>query len=1740
MGFLKVKTTTRADRISNFQMTCCDFGTPVPDLCGTIKISPNVINWKDFYSQEIKTTTKSGKSKSTSYSYKYYVYLELALGEGVSELGACWVGDTKYNSLSVANNTKDAQGFPLTFNSSGTKSSYMNSKYPSQAVDYDGLAYLHSPGGGTSGSYLGENSASVPSYAFEVKGQLRNTGDGIDVNPADFILHILKKIGVWSGSGSEENMVSGIGNFRNYCAANNLLISSPSETSQRKGQDIIKDICDLFDVYFFWSNNKFKIAIKDHTKTGNWNPNKTVIYDLTPDDMLEQADGAIVSFSRKDSSEIYNRFTVEFNNRANDYETETISLELPESIRETGLRQQSTISAPYVYTKNRAIKLAQIASRKNQRERNKYTIKLDWAYALLEPGDLITLTDPVIGLEKQIAMVDSVVENKDGTIQVDLLQYVDGDYEAGVIDMEDDVYNLVDYNIEPSPTAAPIIFQPPTAATSSGNPELWIAIKGEDPETWGGCNLMIANQDSNYQYMGQFQKVSSYGKLTQRLLSNEVTFTANINGDFENATKLDALHGNSLFWVNGECMSYETATKKADGSWTFGNLHRGQFYTDAVNHEIGEDVVFCDGSLFSMNLTSSMFGRQLFFKFPSMNVFGSNSEDETDAETYAYRIAAPSSIDTSGVSVRPHVAMNELTGELEYFIVVDWIPPSVSSYIHSAVYYHTPTDSPQWTFGGYGTSTITVGPLDAGYNYGVCICPVDIHEGATQPSISSQVEVYVPISESSIIPPSGFNVTADTNNNDFLLTWFHADSAFGNPAAYYEVSYEKDGITHTIRTSDNNCRVPIFWPKEGDATFTLVAHYKDGTVSAPIYDVFHYYINHISHLDVITTITEDGNSYRIEWTPPSSNIGNVVDYYELSYVSNGETKIETINRHSNICQVPIFVTNVYGPTGDTTPKPNDSSIYSSFTLTTYYINGLNEVCNFTGGTQFTGSSPLAVNINVEEDVLEVSWTPPIFDAGNFLESCTVEYSPYYSEDKPSEVQVPKDISSCVIPIYVEEGRRDISIDLSFNYKGGITEWRDEWRSQYLFTNDSTSPKSLSVTLNDVKDSFIFRWKQNIPDLLFMVDHWELSYTDLDGQDCIISIPRADVTVDGDVFEYKYPFFYNGEYSPNNANSITFRIYAYYRNGEQSAISTNTTATFYYEVQPPTNIDIYFTGYAFGVGWTNSENPMFENGIVKPFKNYRLEIENLGINEIIPIDYSAPYEVKIPWGTTLASTTANFYVTSPNGTETKLFYKDFLFEVVRPTNIILELVDRENYKLTWEPPALSYSNGVSKYTLECNYADAFYEIDGRASDFNFPIPPAVYDKYNKGWTLRTYFTTGKTISETVKTKDGYTATFDSAPMSAYYNGDLVINWDSPTTNQINTVYAWRLIGRCEKKGYQRVYEINDPDARQFVVDSLEPYETYVSFSSKPIQAAPFNKWFLECYICGETLPTDVGSIDVASKYSINASSSAVTYNKYSDNVWKIFIKWPLNAESAEIYTIENIDSGAETKYYVTKVVPGSDLENGIPVTFRSSGSAKIQVIFRNDFYFDYWESDIVSPKLLIKTADIANLAVTEDKIWPKSITSSKMANNAVTTSAIEDEAVTGDKLADVIEKESIVFDTEVLQRVHNEDGTYKDVPLLSSLDVSAGITYCGTANDGQVITFGKEFDSVPTVICLPVEVPINSSYPNADISCGATYKTTKGFTMYCKRRTDSGQVVAAGIGAFFVIAPGSSLNDYTKS
>lgn len=804
MGFLKTHVTTRADRISNFQATCCDYGTPVLDIFGTTKIAPNVINWQDFYSREIRKTVKSGKSKSTTINYRYYVYLELALGETITDIGKIWVGDTMYQSLGAANGS-GGTGFPLELKKDGGVSNYMSTKHPDKAVDYQHLAYLHSPSGGnSSGTYLGENSASVPSYGIEVKGALLSTGDGIDANPADVILYILKKLGIYNGVDPEETIISGIGNFRKYCKANDLLISSPSgETSQKKAQEIIKDICTLTDAYFFWSNNKFKIRVKDNRQINDWRPDNTVVYDLGPDDMLLQADGACVAFSRKDSSEVYNRFTVEFCNRENSYENETVSYELSNDISKTGLRQMSTQNALYFYTKERAIKVCQMLARKNERERNKYTIKLDWAYCILEPGDLITLTDPIIGLDKQIAMVDTITEAKDGSITVECLQYVDGNYNAGIIDVSGSNYNYVDYNIEPSNTDRPIIFQPPSAATLSGN-EIWIALRGVD-NTWGGCNILVANQDANYQSLGQYRMSSSYGTLVADMASsNADSFTAQINGDFDNVTQLDAVNANSMMWIDGECLSYTTVRKNSNGTWTFSGLIRGQYNTNIVAHRSGSTVVSCDGALYVIEITKKDIGRQLYFKFPSVNVFNSNPQNEADVDYYTYTVkdyAIPSASD-----IIAYTRYYQSEDAVSYSIQVTWAPPDLATYARSQVWYKVKGDR-DWTYADSGVNSATIPNAMVGETYTIAVCVEDIYGAYEDPDSARQVSLTVQTKAVTPNAPEGVSVKF---GQDIVVSWQFVGNA---DVRYYEVRLDNNpgvvGTNFLGRTTSNNLVVNL-------------------------------------------------------------------------------------------------------------------------------------------------------------------------------------------------------------------------------------------------------------------------------------------------------------------------------------------------------------------------------------------------------------------------------------------------------------------------------------------------------------------------------------------------------------------------------------------------------------------------------------------------------------------------------------------------------------------------------------------------------------------------------------------------------------------------------------------------------------------------------------------------------------------------------------------------------------------
>ena len=619
-------TTIRENKISNFTVSTAEYGATVPEILGTTRISPNVIYYDDFTAHEHRSSQKSGKgggSRTTTIAYTYTVAVILALCEGqISGIGKMWKDKSLYQypngdiGLTLFDGKEDQQPW-----------AYTAGKHPDKALAYSGLAYM-------AGVIDLGDSGSMPSYNFEVKGKLLETGDGIDVNPADYILYVLNKIGL---GGIE---IDGIENYRQYCKEADMLISTPSDKLDAKAaREIINDIANITNAYIFWSNNRLEIVPRADRPAGKWKPDKTIRYNLTPDDFIPQTGGVCISYSRKDSSEIYNRISVEFLNRANAYEKEIVNYQDNDDIKEFGVRQASTTQAHYLYTKTRAVKLAEELCRKNKYERVKYTFKLDWAFCRLEPGDLVMLNDPLMGIENQPAMIDSATEGTDGIITFTAISRAKGVYSGAEYNVHDNERPLIDFNPDPGVCEPPMIFQPPALMTSADN-EVWIGTWGKNPN-WGGCSVWVSDTNQYYKRLGTIDNRARYGRLTKPLNIEDTVLEMTLNqGSFTSVDAGSAANGDTVLYVGGEALSCETAELLEDGTWRLSGLVRGQFGSEADYHAPGARIARCDEAFLKSGLANSYIGKTIYFKFTSYNIFGGMEQSLADVLAYSFKLVS--------------------------------------------------------------------------------------------------------------------------------------------------------------------------------------------------------------------------------------------------------------------------------------------------------------------------------------------------------------------------------------------------------------------------------------------------------------------------------------------------------------------------------------------------------------------------------------------------------------------------------------------------------------------------------------------------------------------------------------------------------------------------------------------------------------------------------------------------------------------------------------------------------------------------------------------------------------------------------------------------------------------------------------------------------------------------------------------------------------------------------------------
>lgn len=736
MGFLfrGKSTTSRADMIADFQINTASYGEVVPEILGTTRVSGNIIDYDDFTPHEHRSTTKAGKgggAKHTNITYTYSVAAAIALCEGpIAGIGKVWRDKEVYQypnekiELTLFNGEIAQTPWP-----------YMLSKHPEKALPYSGLAYMAGV------VDLGER-GSLPQYNFEVYGKLRDTGDGTDINPADYIEHVLQSVGA-------DVQIEGIENFRAYCKAADILISTPPEQKSAKAQQIINDIAEITNSLVFWSTDRLKIVPLADKPIGTWTPANQIQYNLTADDFIAGTDGQLILYKRKDTSEAYNEATVEFINRANSYEKETVSFEVVADVQRNGLKPASKKTAHYLYTKARAQYYAEQLAMKRLYAKTQYTFRLDWAFCTLEVGDLVTLTDEACQLNKQIVVITAVNEAADGQLEFTAEGKPAGTYAPARYDVHENERPFIDYN-QAAPSVNDVaIFQ--TVGDVGGN-QVFIGVNA--PTGWGGCSVWLSDNGENYSRIGSITQQARMGRLKYGFAQNGNFCNVILNqGTLKGGTHIDAERANTLCWTNGEAFSYETAEMHPDNWYTLSGLVRGQYGTNAISHSAGERFIRVDEALFRYPYRKEDIGKTIHLKFTSMNLFGSNEQELDEVQAYQYTLTPYFIPEVTGLTL--YTKYYEITNRVKSFdVVAEFNVPHINSLDTVEIWYREPSGT--WKYGGAGEGQVIISGCELGHTYEVKAVVKDTH-GNTSQGVSKSITVEL----KSEIPnkPLGFSIS---------------------------------------------------------------------------------------------------------------------------------------------------------------------------------------------------------------------------------------------------------------------------------------------------------------------------------------------------------------------------------------------------------------------------------------------------------------------------------------------------------------------------------------------------------------------------------------------------------------------------------------------------------------------------------------------------------------------------------------------------------------------------------------------------------------------------------------------------------------------------------------------------------------------------------------------------------------------------------------------------------------------
>jgi len=662
------------------------FGSPLFLVYGTQRVSVNLL--EEFNFSGSGSSGKGGKGLGSSGGKKggasYTIDVAFGVCQGPATFTGAPVGFSGNNRVwangGVAGSDRVGLNFYVGTDGQTADPVFESSDPNTPVIAYSGTTYVT----GTP-MQLGSTPA-LPNISFEVSGigsgawvtagysgyggaSPAPSGGGCgpgfpgDANPAFIITDLLTNPRYGAGFPIGNLDVAGsVADYGNYCQAAQLAMSLLLDRLQPCAR-WIEEICELTVSAPVWSGALLKIVpYGDQALSQNgatWSPNLTWAYSLTDSDFLDWGgDSDPVICTRKDPATMTNWLSLEYMDASNSYNPQILPQWDQALIDQFGVRLEPPVQGHEFTNATSASVSAQLMLQRKAYIRNTYKFKLGFRFSLLEPMDIVLLTDGNLGLAQQPARVIQIEEddNSELTVTAEEIPGVIG--AGGLIAPQGTgtatVYTRLtsagsmaaDMLADPGTVNPPVIFEPPSALTG-GAPEVWVVATGEST-TYGGCLAYISQDGNTYAPIGTILAGGRQGVLTANLPSHADPDTADTlsvdlsmcAGSMISGTQADADGLVTLCYVDGELIAYETATLTSASHYNLTYLRRGAYGTAIRAHASGSQFARCsptDPAVLRYAFPASYIGRTLYLKLLAFNTFGLELQtlDEVEPTIFA-------------------------------------------------------------------------------------------------------------------------------------------------------------------------------------------------------------------------------------------------------------------------------------------------------------------------------------------------------------------------------------------------------------------------------------------------------------------------------------------------------------------------------------------------------------------------------------------------------------------------------------------------------------------------------------------------------------------------------------------------------------------------------------------------------------------------------------------------------------------------------------------------------------------------------------------------------------------------------------------------------------------------------------------------------------------------------------------------------------------------------------------------